>query len=116
MPALTGDDVARLLGLLEAGDRGGFYYTYAQMIRDVSPTSFDQVMMQAQISTYGGLWGGAAIVANGVAQNQAGIDAFGNPFRMAGMNQLKSKRCMGPSSVDRLVTRISSPDQRSAKS
>ncbi len=87
MSALTTTDVQRLRDILTSGDRGGFYYTYAQMIRDVSPTAYNQVMTQAQITTYGGLWGGAAIIGNAMAQNQAGLNTFGEPLYNTTLDQ-----------------------------
>ncbi len=39
---MSGIDVTKLQTLLNAGDRGGFYYAYAQMVKAASPTTFNQ--------------------------------------------------------------------------
>lgn len=72
-------DAAELRSILTSGDRGGFYYAYAQMVKSENSNTFDQVMIQAQITTYGGEWGGAAILGNAYAQAYAGNDANGDP-------------------------------------
>lgn len=64
MPGLTQADVNNLSSLLNSGDRGGFYYEYANLIRSASPTGYEQALIQMQITTYSGVWGGAAIAGN----------------------------------------------------
>jgi len=78
MANLTQADVTELQNYLNNGDRGGFYYAYAQKVGATNNTTFNQVMIQAQITTYGGLWGGAAQLGNNYAQETAGLDSNGD--------------------------------------
>lgn len=80
MADLTQTDVTNLQTFLTNGDRGGFYYAYGQMVGSGNSQIFNQVMIQAQITTYGGLWGGAAQMGNNYAQESAGLDGYGSPF------------------------------------
>ena len=59
----TLQDVVDLENLLESGDRGGFYYKYYQL------TGSEQALVQAQITTYSGTYGGSAILGNYYAQD-----------------------------------------------
>jgi hypothetical protein len=64
---LTTQDINELNELLNVkGDRGGFYYRYYEL------TGSEQALVQAQITTYSGHWGGLAINGNTVAK-------FNNP-------------------------------------
>jgi len=62
MSVITEEDLARLRAHLTDGDRGGFYMDYYRL------TGSEQALEQAQITTYSGGWGGAAIAGNAVAK------------------------------------------------
>ena len=60
---LTTQDINELNELLNVkGDRGGFYYRYYEL------TGSEQALVQAQITTYSGHWGGLAINGNTIAK------------------------------------------------
>ncbi|MFY1054500.1 hypothetical protein ACOQNP_23020 [Ectopseudomonas khazarica] len=60
--ALSLDDVAGLAQKLADGDRGGFYWEYYRL------TGEYQALIQGQITTYSGTWGGMAMVGNYLAK------------------------------------------------
>lgn len=60
--ALSQEDIVRLSQKLADGDRGGFYWDYYKL------TGEYQAMVQGQITTYSGTWGGMAMVGNYLAK------------------------------------------------
>lgn len=55
---ITIEDVNVMQDLLDSGDRGGAYLYYYQL------TGSEQALIQAQITTYSGTFGGAALYGN----------------------------------------------------
>ncbi|MCH2547996.1 MAG: hypothetical protein MK052_10365 [Alphaproteobacteria bacterium] len=75
MDQVTTENITALDALLTAGKRGEFYVELAKIYANFETTSqsaIDQILIQAQITTGGGSWGGAAILGNAVAQQNAG--------------------------------------------
>lgn len=78
MSGLTLADVQELRRLLgtswddPAADRGAFYLLYYELIKGSEVSGARQILMQAQISTYSGFFGGAALLGNAMAK-------FANP-------------------------------------
>ena len=60
--SLSESDVASLRTILESGNRGEFYWRYYEM------TGEYQALIQAQITTYSGVWGGLAASGNYLAK------------------------------------------------
>lgn len=59
MPDLKNEDISELNDLLRVdGNRGQFYWRYYEM------TGEYQALIQAQITTYSGVWGGLAVTGN----------------------------------------------------
>src|SRR5690242_13621626 len=65
---LSQQELDALTAVLSAGDRGSFYLTYAAM------TDSNEAVLQAKISTFSGLVGGAAFAANRFLQDEYGVD------------------------------------------
>jgi len=55
---LTMADVDAMTAILDSGDRAGAYLYYYNIIRDVDRDAADQILMQMQITTYSGFFGG----------------------------------------------------------
>ena len=68
--ALSSQDLATLRASIDDGDRTKFYYDYWKMTGNSVP------LFAAQVSSYSGIIGGAAIQGNYVAKilNQARVD------------------------------------------
>jgi hypothetical protein len=67
VPRLTNDQIDELVRLLDVNhDRGGFYLAYYNFIKPFSPSGAEQVLLQAQISTYSGFFGGGALIGNAI--------------------------------------------------
>ncbi|XPF95837.1 hypothetical protein ACM9HF_07450 [Colwellia sp. RE-S-Sl-9] len=60
---LTQDHINELQQFITDGDRGGFYLHYYELTGEV------QALVQAQITTYSGAWGGAAAAGNYLAKS-----------------------------------------------
>jgi hypothetical protein len=61
---ITQEHVNELQGFLDNGDRGGFYWRLFEL------TDSNQILIQGQISTYSGAWGGLALSGNYLAKLQ----------------------------------------------
>jgi hypothetical protein len=68
--ALTAAEQQLMQDFLNAHDRGGFYMVYNAM------TDSAEASLQGRIATFSGNVGGAALVANRLAQVQYGPDAL----------------------------------------
>ncbi len=66
---LTMADVDAMNAILDSGDRAGAYLYYYNIIRDVDRAAADQILMQMQITTYSGFFGGAALIGNSIAKD-----------------------------------------------
>gem|GEM_PF-3357972 len=74
--AITQQTVDNLEVTLNSGDRGGFYLQLAEVYKaeGASQAAIDQIIVQSQITTGSGLWGGAAALGNAYAQENGGVD------------------------------------------
>ena len=75
MTTITTTDIAHLRSLLGdefsyEADRGRFYLEVAELYRETD--AFEQVMIQAEITTYSGAIGGSALLGNHHAQQHGG--------------------------------------------
>lgn len=61
---ITQEHITELQALLDNGDRGGFYWRLFEL------TDSNQILIQGQISTYSGSWGGLALSGNYLAKLQ----------------------------------------------
>jgi Ca2+-binding RTX toxin-like protein len=77
MNQITQEKLNRLNSLLSKGDRGRVYLELAETYKPVSSNAFNQIIQQAQITTYSGVIGGAAILGNFYAKNNAGSNSNG---------------------------------------
>ncbi|SCC81400.1 hypothetical protein [Saliniramus fredricksonii] len=66
---ITLADTAAMTAILDSGDRAGAYLYYYNLIRDVDRAAADQILMQMQITTYSGFFGGAALIGNSIAKD-----------------------------------------------
>lgn len=80
---ITQTDIIAMNALLRKGDRGGAYLYYYNLIKDVNRDAASQILIQAQITTYSGFFGGAALIGNAIAKNSnpdkypaEGLDKF----------------------------------------
>nr|AYN62292.1 hypothetical protein [Heteroscytonema crispum UCFS10] len=80
---ITQTDIIAMNALLKKGDRGGAYLYYYNLIKDVDREAVSQILIQAQITTYSGFFGGAAMIGNAIANNSnpdkypaEGLDKF----------------------------------------
>lgn len=62
---ITQEHIDELSDYIAAGDRGGFYLRLYQL------TGEKQVLIQASITTYSGVWGGMAVTGNYLAKLSA---------------------------------------------
>ena len=75
MTSLSASDAIYLRSFLgdisnwQEADRGGFYLAYYDMIKNINPDAAQQVLLQAEITTYSGFIGGAALLGNALAKN-----------------------------------------------
>ncbi|SFI31048.1 hypothetical protein [Bradyrhizobium sp. cf659] len=67
--AITQLDIDKIQELLDSGDRAGAYIYYYELIKDVDPSAGRQILIQAQITTYSGFFGGAALIGNALAKH-----------------------------------------------
>lgn len=73
MPELTQTDINELREILGTSfdteaKRAEFYLAYYEKIKDVDFEAAKQVLIQAQITTYSGFIGGAALLGNAFAK------------------------------------------------
>ena len=80
---ITQLDILNMRSLLQKGDRGGAYLYYYNLIKDDDRDAVSQILIQAQITTYSGFFGGAAMIGNAIAKNsnpdkypKEGLDKF----------------------------------------
>jgi Ca2+-binding RTX toxin-like protein len=80
---ITQTDIIAMNALLKKGDRGGAYLYYYNLIKNVDRDAVSQILIQAQITTYSGFFGGAAMIGNAIAKNSnpdkypaEGLDKF----------------------------------------
>src|SRR4051794_35336009 len=83
--ALTQQELDALSKIVNAGDRGSFYLTYAAM------TDSHEALLQAKISTFSGLTGGEALAANWLLQKDYGVDGAEVANRYSGIYFLSQK-------------------------
>jgi hypothetical protein len=72
---LTTSQKSELQSILQSGNRAGFYLKYADMVAQSgmagAQAAYDQLLMQAKITSYSGVIGGAAIAGNYYAKTVA---------------------------------------------
>jgi hypothetical protein len=66
---ITMTDVDAMIAILNSGDRAGAYLYYYNLIKDVDREAANQILMQMQITTYSGFFGGAALIGNAIAKD-----------------------------------------------
>jgi hypothetical protein len=67
--AIAQADIDKMQDLLDSGDRAGAYLYYYELIKNVDPSAGHQILIQAQITTYSGFFGGAALIGNALAKH-----------------------------------------------
>lgn len=68
---VTQDHINVMQGLLDNNQRAEVYMYYSKLIGNNDPSAVNQLMMQAQITTYSGIIGGAALMGNFNAKKNA---------------------------------------------
>ena len=82
---------------LNAGDRGGAYLTLYRELGN------EQLLIQAQITTYSGIWGAGALIGNAWAKQEAGgrynltLDQFSKEIAQGTINAIRADMSRGGS-------------------
>lgn len=103
--SLTKDDIARLSQMLADGNRGGFYWEYYKL------TGEYQSLIQGQITTYSGAWGGLAMSGNYLAKlsdqenYQLTLDKFSADIIAGTLSAIISDMATPTSGADGVLTK-----------
>src|SRR4030081_3048325 len=68
--SITQNDLSQLRARIDAGDRAGFYILYYSL------TGSEQALVQAQVSSYSGVYGQLAFFSNAAAKTYLGNQYF----------------------------------------
>lgn len=66
---ITQQNVDQIQYILDSGNRAGAYLYYYELIKTYDADAAWQILIQAQITSYSGFFGGAALIGNALAKH-----------------------------------------------